>query len=268
MLNINMYMCEFYVYVWKDPGTNSVFYVGKGKKNRAWSPHSTQRCGNKLRNLLKRGVELSSIVQIVESNLTEQQALTKETELISFYKRIEDGGTLFNYVMDTKAVTKHHKKKEINPVLLKQINKMYNQGHSAQTIAKLYNVNSGTILRWLRLNGAIIRPNNFPRKTNKLNHGEIINKYKSGLSVSKLAKYYNVSVGIILPILKNNEVVIRGRRVNYPQEIIDDVVNSYCHGISSIQIAKKYNTALCNILRILAENKIPMRTKAPMGIKS
>lgn len=263
-----MYMNEFYVYIWKDPDTNSIFYVGKGKKNRAWSAHSTQRCGNKLRNLLKRGVELSSIVQIVETNLTEQQALAKETELISVYKRIEEGGTLFNYVMDTKVVTKHHKKKEIDPVVLKQINKMYNQGQSAQTIAKLYNVNSGTILRWLRLNGTIIRPNNFPRKTNKLDHSEIVSKYESGLSVPVLAKHYQVSVNIILTILKNNRVVIRGRRVDYPQEMIDDVVNSYQQGISSTQIAKRYNTALCNILRVLAENKIPMRTKAPMGIKS
>jgi hypothetical protein len=73
----------FYIYRWIRLDTNTPFYVGKGKSNR-FSQTKTGR-NRYFRNILK----LSNCeVEIIMSNLTEQQALEKEIEFIKLYKNL------------------------------------------------------------------------------------------------------------------------------------------------------------------------------------
>lgn len=75
----------FYVYAHIDPLSNIIRYVGKGHARRAYSfSHRYGRHKKWISNLKKLG--LKPIVQIIENNLTELEALTKEVELIAKLK--------------------------------------------------------------------------------------------------------------------------------------------------------------------------------------
>lgn len=98
MLNRHM---TFYVYQIIDPRTEQPFYIGKGKKNRAWS-HLLKEDDvnllkqNKITSIRKNGSE--PIVQIIKSDLSEVDAFALEVTLISKYGRIgiEENGILTN----------------------------------------------------------------------------------------------------------------------------------------------------------------------------
>lgn len=70
---------RFYVYVHRKESDNSVFYIGKGCGSRAWNTH----CRNKFwKNTFKKhGV----IVDVVASDLFEDDAYSLEEDLISLY---------------------------------------------------------------------------------------------------------------------------------------------------------------------------------------
>src|SRR4030043_1805886 len=77
----------FYVYIHKDPNGN-VFYVGKGKGKRAWDK-------SKRHSMWKRYVKRFSgrfNVEIYRDNLTEDEALNLEYELMDKY-----GAELINW---------------------------------------------------------------------------------------------------------------------------------------------------------------------------
>ena len=71
-------MDNYYIYVHINPLKNTIFYVGKGKNNRAFS--------NKGRNIhWQRTVKkYGFIVNIVESNLTNEDACNKEIFYINY----------------------------------------------------------------------------------------------------------------------------------------------------------------------------------------
>lgn len=82
---------EFYVYVHKKKTDGEVFYVGKGKGFRAWV--TTYRSSFWTSVFEKHGRD----VEIVVDNLSEEEALNLERELISFYGRRDTGtGVLVN----------------------------------------------------------------------------------------------------------------------------------------------------------------------------
>lgn len=86
---------QFYVYMYKDPKTNEVVYIGKGQKKRAWSHlKSTSRLGWMLQKRIREGYDPQPII----SNCAdEQHALNMEKFWIYFYGREDQGtGTLFN----------------------------------------------------------------------------------------------------------------------------------------------------------------------------
>lgn len=97
---LNRHM-TFYVYQIIDPRTEQPFYIGKGKKNRAWS-HLLKEDDvnllkqNKITSIRKNGSE--PIVQIIKSDLSEVDAFALEVTLISKYGRIgiEENGILTN----------------------------------------------------------------------------------------------------------------------------------------------------------------------------
>lgn len=77
----------FYVYAHLDPISNQVRYIGKGKDRRAWS--FSHRKGHHKNWLAKlKTADLKPIVKILADNLTEQEALQKEIELISSYDNL------------------------------------------------------------------------------------------------------------------------------------------------------------------------------------
>ena len=71
----------FYVYIHRKATDNSVFYIGKGCKYRAYEVHKSKRSLHWIRVYQKHG----RTVEIVQDNLTEKEALDLEVKLISQY---------------------------------------------------------------------------------------------------------------------------------------------------------------------------------------
>ena len=91
----------FYVYALKDPRHKPAkpFYIGKGTGNRAWE-HQTQiddsEKGEVIRGIHEAGY--SVLHTVMADNLTEEQALKLEAELISAFGIRKYGGLLTNKV--------------------------------------------------------------------------------------------------------------------------------------------------------------------------
>jgi hypothetical protein len=95
----------YYVYTYTDPRNDEIFYVGKGKNYRDTehlrAVKNAWRCRRenvskwtRIKNILNEGFE--PIINRVKSDLLEHDAFILESELISNYKRIQEGGTLLN----------------------------------------------------------------------------------------------------------------------------------------------------------------------------
>jgi hypothetical protein len=67
---------DYYVYIHKKADDGTVFYIGKGRKNRAWSKHNRNKYWHHI--VAKHGL----IVEIVSSNLEEKEAFSQECSLI------------------------------------------------------------------------------------------------------------------------------------------------------------------------------------------
>ncbi len=89
----------FYSYIYWNPVTDTPFYVGKGKNNRA-NTHLSGRSTNKqvngyIRNLRENGIE--PVVEIVHT-VNESAAFWMERMVISAYGRMDRGtGCLMNH---------------------------------------------------------------------------------------------------------------------------------------------------------------------------
>ena len=82
---------DFYVYIHKKKTTGEVFYVGKGRKFRAYQRHSRSRFWHSVVN--HHGFD----VEIVLRDVSESEAYLKEIELIALYGRRDKGlGSLVN----------------------------------------------------------------------------------------------------------------------------------------------------------------------------
>lgn len=91
----------FYVYALKDPREkpSRPFYIGKGTGNRAWEHQANiddSEKGTLIRQIKSTGLDV--IHTIIADNLTEQQALKIEAELISAFGIRSQGGLLTNRV--------------------------------------------------------------------------------------------------------------------------------------------------------------------------
>lgn len=100
----------FYVYALKDPRGKPAkpFYIGKGTGNRAWEHEANvdeSEKGLLIKQIKDAGHNL--IHTIIADNLTEQQALKIEAELISAFGIRSQGGLLTNKVRPNPDNIKH-----------------------------------------------------------------------------------------------------------------------------------------------------------------
>ena len=91
----------FYIYALKDPITKPAkpFYIGKGTGNRAWEHQTNIDDSDKsevIRSIHAAGQKV--LHTVMADNLTEEQALKLEAELISAFGIRSQGGLLTNQV--------------------------------------------------------------------------------------------------------------------------------------------------------------------------
>ena len=91
----------FYVYALKDPRQKpaKIFYIGKGTGNRAWEHQlniDESEKGQVIQAIFDAGLKI--IHTVIADNLTEEQALKIEAELIAGFGIRSQGGLLTNRV--------------------------------------------------------------------------------------------------------------------------------------------------------------------------
>lgn len=100
-------IAKYYVYALKDPRTNPVkpFYIGKGPGNRAWEHTSntdTSKKGELIKEIIKDGYEV--VVSKLVDNVTEEQSIKIEAELIAALGTVKTGGLLTNAVIPSGEI--------------------------------------------------------------------------------------------------------------------------------------------------------------------
>lgn len=90
-------MNEFYVYAWRRPDTNEIFYIGKGRGRRDVTlKHRNPIFMNIVRKLKRDGLKPS--VFRLHDNLSEEDAFSLEKSEITYYGRIDiNTGSLANF---------------------------------------------------------------------------------------------------------------------------------------------------------------------------
>jgi uncharacterized protein len=112
---------DFYIYIYIDPRTDTVFYVGKGRLERvnrhimqardySNSSYSKKPIVTYIRELWDQNLE--PVIQMYAENLTEEESFKIETKLIRDIGRKDLGlGPLLN-ITDGGVGTVHHKHTE------------------------------------------------------------------------------------------------------------------------------------------------------------
>jgi hypothetical protein len=169
-----------YVYIYKHPISNTPFYVGKGKDNRALShlrKAQKQRKGSfesnvvrKCRSLLKNN--LTPRVEIVFSNLTDADAKRLEIEQIAKYKRLRDGGVLVNETLGGDGT-----------VGLKQTPE-HIEKRTAQRRGKLMSDDARIAMRGKRKHSSILREA-AKERANRLSEKERVSNFFLGRNLSE-----------------------------------------------------------------------------------
>lgn len=127
----------FYVYVHKKPGTNEVFYVGKGKKNRAYT---TKSRNNHWSNVVNKYGGFD--VEVIKSDMTEKESFEFEKKIIQEIG-IENltnqtlGGISTTGMVHSEATRKLQsdlmkKKLEENPEMQERLNAVIKTLHDKQ----------------------------------------------------------------------------------------------------------------------------------------
>lgn len=135
----------FYVYTLTDPRTDEVFYVGKGKGNRAWK-HEPEVLAGRARNGLKAEVILNlhragmrPVIRIVADGLRERDALALERRMIR-----EGRETLTNIAAGSRTpleVVQANIREDLHR--LKPLCQLRREGASVERIALWIRVRSG-----------------------------------------------------------------------------------------------------------------------------
>ena len=195
-------MKDYFVYFWLDPRfSNQVFYVGKGKGPRHRRKHYHGRVHNKLSKILESGYTMDDVVKIVENNLSEDEALKRETHYIDKFKLIEEGGTLFNIRKNGNESGSFQKYRDN---IIDDIVNEYISGNTMLSISKKYEVHETTILRYLKLRNIKRRKPGFS-SLNETQLKEFLKLRKSGVKMKTLSEKYNCSINTLYRYLKTVE---------------------------------------------------------------
>src|SRR5262249_39728169 len=120
--SIRMAETSYYVYALKDPRTSPAkpFYIGKGTGTRAYDhlarPDESAR-GRRIKEITGSGGKV--LVARLLEDLSEEQAIKLEAELISAYGTEETGGLLTNVVLPS-GLAKTLRKDVIVPLGIKE----------------------------------------------------------------------------------------------------------------------------------------------------
>lgn len=197
---------EYYVYAYVDPSNpKEPFYVGKGRGGRFRDASQKQRnkhLYNKINKLRSNGKLMKDITVFLEQNLTNEQALAKEVELIARYGRKDQGkGPLLNYTDGGDGV----KGSVPKPILLafkKEICDLYDQGYTMKEISEQYaNTVSSVSYLFKILNKPRRRKG---RRCPGMDIEQLITEYRKCPSVSRLARKLNCDHKYLRDLLELN----------------------------------------------------------------
>lgn len=193
---------EFYVYIWTRLDTNEVFYVGKGHKNR----YKDMRMRNKyFLHIINKVGKDNTKIDIIENNLTEEEAFEREKYYISYYRDISscltnmtdggDGSTGW-YKYLTEEEKERHKKKSKS---------FLGKHHTEETKKKMSESMKGS--HTISESGKRILSELHNKPVVVLINGYLVEEYKS---VSECQSYYStlgehsLSKSCIMSVLKDD----------------------------------------------------------------
>lgn len=134
-----LYQEIYYIYFHVIPETEEIVYIGKGSRGRAWHCAESNSRGEEhakwMTDLIFRGYTPDAWVRIIESGLSEEEALEKELVLIHNNKPI------FN--------SKRNHSCKLDDYDLKEIKRLRELGYSYDSIGKEISVSTMTIYRAL-----------------------------------------------------------------------------------------------------------------------
>ena len=253
----------FYVYFWVDPKTGVPFYVGKGMGDRAYFKHRHERCQNKLNKLLNEGYSMKDIVVMHKENLTEDEAYTFEEQCIASHKRVEEGGTLFNY--KTSKSTGY--RKIVDPAVMEKIHKLYfEDGMNAKEVGKIIGIHETSVLRWIRDSGrqTFHKGLRNPFGSDIERNNKICEEYMRGITAVKIAKLHKCCLPTVLTILRRGGIEVlntskKSKMILNDAEVRKSIIEMYNQRISVTNISKKYKTANDKVKAVLIEAGVKIR---------
>ena len=143
----------------------------------------------------------------------------------------------------------------------REIIRKYQNGMSANELAKEYYVSKPTIGRLLKREEIKIRHGSEAYLGKVLPAEEIIKKYQGGMNTYELAKEYNVSDSTIGCLLKNAGVKMRRLSEARFGKILPskNIITQYQNGMSMPQLSKQYRISEHAITNLLKKENIKIR---------
>jgi hypothetical protein len=146
---------NFYTYILKRPD-GTPFYVGKGSGKRCFrhfNHWNIKNDTNKLKVNIINKIRRSGgepIIEILQENISENDAFKLEMEQIKLYGRIHDGGLLSNMSDGGEGQSGYHHTKEVKEYFSKMYsgigNPFFGKTHSEKSLVEIGNTNRGKIL--------------------------------------------------------------------------------------------------------------------------
>jgi len=181
-------MNEFYVYQYLD-SNGKIYYVGKGKGNRAYKKHGQVRVPIDHHNIV-----------IVEKNLSEKDALILEYGLINLHKRKIDGGTLENITTNMGGFSGGTKKTD---EFLNDIRSDREKGHSIRYLCEKYKIGVSTVLdavgdiKVKEEDIIFVRTTGRPSAVTENTKQEVKTLIEQGVSARQIAKKLRIGMGTL-----------------------------------------------------------------------
>jgi transposase len=146
----------------------------------------------------------------------------------------------------------------------KKVVERYKEGMSGRKISKEFGISYQTVYDLLKDEKVDRRKLDDYKRSKKISDDEeknIVQAYKDGESSTSLAKKYSVSVGLILGLLKGNDVKIRPVKLIKEKEY-DNIIDLYVNQkLSTYKIAEKYGVHANTIYAILKKLDVKLRPK-------